>query len=232
MKSPQEIIADLHAMSDSAYTKKMSYFGIDSASALGIPQSKIKPYAKTIGKDHKLAQELWNFKIHEAKHLAILLMEPKKVTVEFAEKLVTETYSWDICDGLGMKIFPKTSFGLEKALEWSERGREFEKRSGFATMIGIILDRKVSNSTIEQFFPILEREAWDERNFVKKAVNWVLRQAGKRNLELHSKAIECGERILNQNTKTARWIATDALRELRSEIIKERLEKKQKSRAD
>ncbi|MEP5610775.1 MAG: DNA alkylation repair protein [Cyclobacteriaceae bacterium] len=232
MKTSQEIIDDLRSMSNPAYTKKMSHFGIDSTSAFGIPHSVLKPYAKTIDRNHELAVELWDFKIHEAKHLAILLMDPKKMTASFAEKLVTETYSWDLCDGLGMKIFPKTSFALEKAIKWTERSAEFEKRAGFATMIGIILDRKISDSTIALFFPILEREAWDDRNFVKKAVNWVLRQAGKRNLVLYPLAIQCGERIYAQGTKSARWIASDALRELRSDAIQERLRKKQKRRAD
>jgi len=232
MKTSKEIVEDLKSMANPAYTKKMSYFGIDSTAAFGIPHSVLKPYSKTIGRSHELAVELWGFKIHEAKHLAILLMDPKKVTPSFAQKLVSEIYSWDLCDGLGMKVFSKTPFALEKAIDWTERSAEFEKRAGFASMIGIILDRKIANATIEQFFPILEREAWDDRNFVKKAVNWVLRQAGKRNLELHPKAIKCAERIYAQNTKSARWIASDALRELRSEVIQERLTKRQKRRAD
>ncbi len=232
MKNLQEIINDLKEMSNPEYTNKMSYFGIDSTKALGIKNTVLKPYSKTIGKNQRLAEELWHVEIHEAKLLAILLMESKHVTVEFAEKVVSEIYSWDICDGLGMKIFPKTSFSLEKAMEWTERKPEFEKRVGFATMIGIILDKKIPDSTIEKFFPILEREAWDERNFVKKAVNWVLRQAGKRNLELNAKAIACAMKIHSQNTKSSKWIASDALRELRSDLIQERLEKKEKRRAD
>ncbi len=232
MKNLKEIIQDLEEMANPEYTQKMSYFGIKSTTALGIKNADLKPYAKILGKDQKLAEELWGVNIHEAKLLAILLMEPKKLTIDTAEKIASEIYSWDICDGLGMKIFSKTPFALEKAMEWTEREPEFEKRAGFATMIGIILDKKVPDTTIERFFPILEREAWDDRNFVKKAVNWVLRQAGKRNLELNEKAITCAERIQRQNTKSARWIAADALRELKSEIIKERLENKEKRRAD
>lgn len=232
MKTLQEVINDLREMSNPEYTNKMSYFGINSTSALGIRNSVLKPYAKTIGKNQRLAEELWNVEIHEAKLLAISLMEAKVTTIKSAEKWVSEIYSWDICDGLGMKVLSKASFALEKSMEWTERKPEFEKRAGFATMIGIILNKKVPNSTVEKFFPILEREAWDERNFVKKAVNWVLRQAGKRNLELNSKAIKCAENIYQQNSKAARWIATDALRELKSDLIKERLEKKEKRRAD
>lgn len=213
-------------MSKPEYTKKMAYFGIVSVDALGIKGAELKPYAKTLEKNQALAEELWDQNIHEAKHLTILLAEPKKVTEEVAEKWVRETYSWDLCDGLGMKIFPKTPFGLSKTSEWSEREPEFEKRSAYATMVGITLDRKVSDSVIESFFPIMEREAWDERNFVKKAINWSLRQAGKRNLYLNARAIESAERIQQQGSKPARWIAADALRELRSETIQERLKKK------
>ena len=232
MKKLQEIIDDLKEMSNPEYTNKMDHFGIKSTTALGIRNSVLKPYAKSIGKNQTLAEELWNVDIHEAKLLAISLMDPKVLTVKIAEKIVAEIYSWDICDGLGMKVFCKTPFALEKAVEWSKRELEFEKRAGFATMIGIILDKKVPDSTIEEFFSILEREAWDERNFVKKAVNWVLRQAGKRNLKLNTKAINCAERIHSQGTRSSRWIASDALRELRSDAIRERLEKKEKRRAD
>lgn len=233
MKTVEEIIEDLHRMANPTYIKKMEYFGIDAGQALGIMNGDLKPYAKTLGKSQEVAEVLWQYPIHEAKHLSILLSEPLKLSEGIAEKWVSQLYSWDVCDGLGMKVFSKTSFGMIKAVEWTTREPEFEKRAGFATMVGITLNRKISDALIESFFPIFELEAWDERNFVKKAVNWALRQAGKRNLELNKKAIECAERIKLQNTKAARWIANDALRELKSETIQERLEKReQKKRAD
>jgi len=206
--------------------EKMAHFGIDSTQALGIKSADLKPYARTIGKNQELSEALWNQPIHEAKHLAILLAEPQKLPEEIAEKWIRELYSWDLCDGLGMKVFPKTSFGLKKVSEWAKREREFEKRTSFATMVGIILNSKVADSIIETFFPIIERESCDDRNFVKKGVNWALRQAGKRNLSLNQKAMECAERIKSQGTKTARWIATDAIRELKSDKVKERIKKR------
>lgn len=232
-KTVEEILTDLQAMANPEYIKKMEYFGINGDQALGIMNADLKPYAKTVDRSQVLAEALWQQPIHEAKHLSILLTEPKKLTEETAEKWVAQLYSWDICDGLGMKVFPKTSFGMKKALEWTTRHPEFEKRAGFATMVGNTLNRKIPDSSIESFFPIIMREAWDERNFVKKAVNWALRQAGKRSLYLNKKAIECAEGIKSQDTKSARWIANGALRELRSDVIQERLEKKeQKKRAD
>ena len=226
MKTVQQILSDLESMANPEYISRMEHFGISGAKALGIKNAELKPYGKSIGRNQALAEELWDQPIHEAKLLAIVLMEPKKITEEIAEKWISELYSWDVCDGLGMKVFPKTSFGLEKAKEWTEREPEFEKRAGFATMVGIVLDKKVSDETITLFFSIMEREAWDERNFVKKAVNWALRQAGKRNVNLNKQAIACAEKILSQDTKPARWIANDALRELKSDIIQERLKKK------
>ncbi|MEQ9402970.1 MAG: DNA alkylation repair protein [Cyclobacteriaceae bacterium] len=232
MKTVKKILSDLNEIANPEYIEKMEYFGIVSTEALGIKNAILKPYAKNIGRNQLLAEELWDVKIHEAKLLSISLCEPKKLTAKKAEQWVSEIYSWDICDGLGMKVFPKTTFGLKKAIEWTTREPEFEKRVGFATMVGIVLDRKVPDETIEAFFPIMEREAWDERNFVKKAINWTLRQAGKRNLSLNKKAIACAERVLAQDTKAARWIANDALRELKSDLIQERLMKKGKKRAD
>ena len=226
MKSVSEIVQELQSMANPEYTQRMSHFGIASSHALGIKNADLKPYARQIGKNQALAEALWKEPIHEAKLLATLLAEPKKLSEEVAEKWIADLYSWDICDALGMKAFPKTSYGYEKAFEWTKRKSEFEKRAGFATMVGIILDKKVSDEEIESFFPIMEREAWDERNFVKKAVNWALRQAGKRDLTLNKKAIQCAIRVKEQNTKSARWIASDALRELKSEAVQERLKKK------
>ena len=232
MKEIKEILSDLKDLENPEYISKMQHFGIEPRNALGIKSAQLKPYAKTLGKNQELADNLWNEAIHEAKLLAILLMEPKKITEIKAEKWVKELYSWDVCDGLGMKIFPKTPFAIEKAKEWCRRKNEFEKRAGFATIVGITLDRKISDDIIEEFFKEIEEEAWDDRNFVKKAVNWSLRQIGKRNLELNQKAITVAERVLTQETKSSKWIAKDALRELKSHIIQERLKKKHKKRAD
>lgn len=232
MKSKEEIIADLHNMSNPRYVQKMEYFGIVGAQALGIKHAMLKPYAKTLGKDQTLAEVLWNEKIHEAKHLSVYLAQPTKISLEVVEKWISELYSWDICDGLCMKVLPKTPYAYEKIADWSTREREFEKRAGFATMVGIILNRKVPDKDIEAFFPLIEQQTWDERNFVKKAVNWALRQVGKRNLNLNKKAIECAQRIKSQSSKAAKWIASDALRELRSTMIQERLARNEKRRAD
>lgn len=225
MKSLNAILKDLHDMADPEYISKMEYFGIKGApEALGIKNTILKPYAKKLGKSQPLANELWDQPIHECKHLAILLSEHKAFTEDIAEKWTSDCYSWDLVDGIGMKIVPLTPYAFEKVEKWSQREPEFEKRMAFALMVGILIRRKKeTDDRIASFFPIIERESWDERNFVKKGVNWALRQIGKKNLNLNSLAIEAAERIKSQDTKAARWIAADALRELKSDKIQARL---------
>ncbi|WP_420317998.1 DNA alkylation repair protein [Ekhidna sp.] len=226
MKTIKEILSDLQALSDPEYVSQMEYFGIKGGKALGIKNAVLKPYAKGLGKNQSLSNELWEQPIHECKHLAILTAIPKEFSESIAEKWTSDCYSWDLVDGIGMKILPGTPFAFRKIDEWSKREPEFEKRMAFATMVGLTLKgAKQPDEKIVQFFPIIERESWDDRNFVKKAVNWALRQIGKRNPNLNLQAIEAAERIKLQDSKAARWIAADALRELKSESIQERLNK-------
>lgn len=228
MKSLNRILEELNEMADPEYISRMEYFGIkDAPKALGIKSTVLKPYAKELGRDQSLADKLWNQPIHECKHLAILTAEPKIFTEEIAEKWTTECYSWDLVDGIGMKLLPKTPYAFDKVEEWSHREAEYEKRMAFALMVGIVIHIKtLPDDRIAAFFPILERESWDDRNFVKKAVNWALRQIGKKNLELNKQAIEVAKRIKSQDSRAARWIAADALRELQSDKIQERLKSK------
>ena len=224
MKALEEILKDLNDLANPEYVSQMEYFGIKGGKALGIKNAVLKPYAKGLGKDQNLAEELWDQPIHECKHLAILTANPKEFQESIAEKWTHECYSWDLVDGIGMKIIPQTSYAFKKVEEWSLTEPEFEKRMAFATMVGLSLKgAKQLDEKIEPFFTIIEREAWDDRNFVKKAVNWALRQIGKRNLYLNKQAIEVAERIKLQDSKSARWVATEALRELKSDKVQTRL---------
>jgi 3-methyladenine DNA glycosylase AlkD len=140
------------------------------------------------------------------------------VTEAQMEKWVKELRSWDICDGLCSNLFRKTEWAYAKASEWPEREEEFIKRAGFVMMAVLAVhDKAESDKTFVEFLGMIERESMDERNFVKKAVNWALRQIGKRNDVLHKKAIEYAERIAKQEARSAKWIAKDALREFQSE---------------
>jgi len=222
-----QILADLDEMSNPEYVSTMEHFGIKGGRALGIKNTVLKPYSKEIGRNQELACKLWDEPTHEAKLLALWISEPKKFTEEIAEKWVSESYSWDLIDSMGMKIVPKTDYAYTKVKEWSKRESEFEKRMAFATMVGIVLHhKKEPDETMIKFLPIIEREAWDERNFVKKAVNWALRTIGKRSMYLNKLAIESAKIIQKQDTKSARWIASDAIRELEGEKVQGRLRAK------
>lgn len=209
----------------------MKRFGIVTNKAFGISAPVLKEMAKGIKKEtedrHQLALELWETKIHEARILAYLIDDPKKVTEQQMDSWASDFDNWAICDGACGHLFCKSEFSYKKAYEWSEKEEEFVKRAGIVMMAWIAVhDKKADDQKIAQFLTVLENKADDERNFVKKAVNWSVRQIGKRNLALNKLAIESAERIQMQNTKSARWIAADALRELRSENVRERLERK------
>jgi 3-methyladenine DNA glycosylase AlkD len=182
--------------------------------------------AKEIKKNQALSLELWETGIHEARLLAGFIGDPKQVTEKQMDEWVADFDSWDVCDQVCMGLFDKTSFAYKKVVEWSGRKEEFVKRAGFAMMAALAVhDKKTGDEAFLGFLPIIERESTDERNFVKKAVNWALRQIGKRNRGLNKKAIETAKRIetQNPNSKCTRWIAKDALRELSSAAIQKRL---------
>jgi 3-methyladenine DNA glycosylase AlkD len=180
--------------------------------------------AKAIGKDHALAEQLWNSGIHEARILASMIDEPRLVTEEQVERWVAAFASWDVCDQCCGNLFDRTPFAYRKALEWSERSEEYVKRAGFALMAYLAVhDKRASDDAFEQFFPAIVAQATDERNFVKKAANWALRQIGKRSQRLNQRAIETAGAIGQIDARAARWIAADALRELTSEKVQQRL---------
>ena len=204
----------------------MARFGIDSSTAYGVPIPELRKLAREIKKNHKLALDLWEINNHESKILATMIADPEKTTEALMDKWVKDFYSWDVCDQCIMNLFEKTPYVYKKAYEWSERNEEFVKRAGFVLMARLgFTDRNAEDKKLEMFFPVIKREARDERNFVKKAVNWAIRQIGKRNKYLNVKAIELSEEIRKMNSKSARWIANDALRELQSEAVRKRLKK-------
>lgn len=226
----EEIVQKIKSLYNSVNVQGMARFGISAVNTYGVPMPVIRKLAKEIGKDHTLAQELWDTAIHEARILAALIDSPKEVTEVQMEKWVLDFESWDVCDQCCMNLFDKTPFAFKKAYEWSERQEEFVKRAGFVVMASVALhNKKAEDEKIKGFLEAIEREAYDERNFVKKAVNWALRQIGKRNSELNKCAIDSAQKILLQGTKASKWIASDALKELTgdkiSAMLKRRLEK-------
>ncbi|MBN1458494.1 MAG: DNA alkylation repair protein [Armatimonadetes bacterium] len=202
----------------------MARFGIVAKKAYGVPGPALRKLAKKIGKDHDLAQRLWASGIHDARLLAALVDEPAQVTEEQMEAWAADFDNWAVCDGVCLHLFDRTPFAHEKAIEWAGRKEEFVKRAGFALMACLAVhDKQAADAAFARFLPTIERESDDDRNFVKKAVNWALRQIGKRNLALNKKAIRTAQQIRKRNTRAARWIASDALRELSSEPVCVRL---------
>jgi len=220
----REIITQLKKHSSLKDKKGMARFGINSKYALGVRVPVLRNLAKKIGKDHKLAQSLWKSKIHEVRILASMIDEPKKVTEKQMEQWVKGFNSWDLCDQCCMNLFSKTSIAWKKTIEWTKRDEEFVKRAGFALMACLAWQNKeAKDKDFVKFFANIKKCSRDERNFVKKAVNWALRQIGKRNLVLNREAIKTAKEIQKIDSKSAKWIANDAIRELTSEKVQERL---------
>jgi 3-methyladenine DNA glycosylase AlkD len=218
------VIQALEGMGDRANVAGMARFGIRPRTrVLGVSVVELRKLARQIGHDHAMAAVLWRSGIHEARLLATLVEDPVRVTEAQAERWVRTLDSWDICDQLCGNLLDRTPFAVAKAVEWSSREPQFEKRAAFALMASLAHRRGAPDATLARFLPVIRREATDERNFVKKAVNWALRQIGKRSEPLRIKAIATAERIATMDSPSARWIASDALRELRSEAVRSRL---------
>ena len=223
MKS--DILDKLKALSDPKAVEGMARFGINPENTYGVSIPNLRKIARETGHNHALAQELWASGIHEARILASMIDDPKIATEEQLESWVKDFDSWDVCDQCCMNLFEKTGFAYRKAVEWSESDEEFVKRAGFVLMACLaVSDKKADNKQFEVFLPIIRREAPDNRNLVNKAVNWALRQIGKRNTGLNRKAIETAEEIQKMDSRSARWIASDAIRELTSESVRKRLQ--------
>ena len=211
----KEIVKILKSHANPANVAGMARYGINAKNTLGVSIPVLRKLAKQIGMNHALALEIWKTRIHEARILAALLGDPKQMTARQMGNWVRDFDSWDVCDQVCSNLFDKTTWARSKAVVWTQRHAEFIKRAGFVLMAALAVhDKQAPDELFMGFLPLIEREAHDERNFVRKAVNWALRQIGKRNKRLLRAAIAVARRIQRQDTKSARWIAADALREL------------------
>ena len=223
----EEVISQLKSMGSARNIEGMGRFGIKTENNLGVSVTTLRNYAKKIGTDHDLAVKLWESGIRDARMVAACIEDPKTVSEEQIDKWVNDFDSWDICDHCCGHLIDKTPFAYKKAKEWSGRKEEFQKRAGFALMAWLAVhDKKTDDSEFEEFLKIIKKESTDERNFVKKAVNWALRNIGKRDITMNKKAVDIAKEIQKIDSKFAKWIANDAIRELTSEKVKQRLEKK------
>ena len=220
----EKVLEKLKSMASPENVEGMARYGINPKNNLGISIYKLRPLAKDIGKNHELALKLWESGIHDARLLAVFIEDPAKVTGKQMDSWAKDFDSWDVCDQACTSLFDLTPFAWSKIIEWAERDEEFVKRGAFSLIAGLAVhDKKADDTKFENLFCIIKRETIDERNYVKKAVNWALRNIGKRNMSLNKKAVKTAREIQKIDSKTARWIASDAIRELTSEKIQKKL---------
>ncbi|TMD43185.1 MAG: DNA alkylation repair protein [Chloroflexi bacterium] len=218
----EQIIANLKQYANAQAIDGMARFGIRPTQALGVSIPTLRKMAKEIGRNQVLALELWDSGIHEARILASMIAEPRLVSAGQMEEWVNDFDSWDLCDQVCGNLFDKTPYAYQKAVQWSQQEQEFVRRAGFVMMAELAVhDKQAPDEAFLPFFPLIKQYADDERNFVKKAVNWALRQIGKRNDHLRGLALACAYDIQRMDSKTARWVAKDALKELQAREIKD-----------
>ncbi|HTQ60957.1 MAG TPA: DNA alkylation repair protein [Candidatus Solibacter sp.] len=220
-------LRELKELADPKVRKKLFYFGVNVPRAYGVSAPVLHKLARHIRKDQRLAEQLWSSGIHEARILAALIGEPEKITSAQMERWVHDFDSWDVVDTTCCYLYAAAKPAWRKIYEWSNRKAEFEKRAAFSLIAYLSYkDKAAEDGQFIEFLSVIEREAYDERNFVKKAVNWALRNIGKRNRRLNRAATRTAERIRQQDSRASRWIAADALRELQSNAVQARLRRK------
>jgi len=226
MASLEEVLKSLKAKAKPDKLEGMAKYAMRGEKRLGVSIPDLRKMAKELGKDHKLALKLWKTGIPDAMILAAMVDRPEDVTEQQMENWVKDINSWDVCDQLCMNLFENVPFVLEKINEWSKCEEEFVKRTAFALIACLAWhNKKAPDELFIKLFPIIKIGAMDERNFVKKAVNWALRNIGKRNPHLNKTSIKAAKEIQRMDSKAARWVASDAIRELESEAVQRRLKK-------
>jgi 3-methyladenine DNA glycosylase AlkD len=226
-----EIMSKLQSLANPENVKGMARYGINQHNNLGISIYILRPLAKEIGINHALALKLWDSTIHDARLLACFIDDPQQITSEQMDAWAEDFDSWDICDQACTSLFDLSPLAYKKVFQWADKEKEYVKRAAFSLIAGLAVhDKTATEQDFERFLSLCARHSNDERNYVKKAVNWALRNIGKRNLILNKKALKTAEEIKNRDSKSARWIAADAIRELTSQKVRQRLERKKKKK--
>lgn len=222
-----EIVKKLKSLGSKKNVEGMARFGIrPKTKVFGAPIPELRKMAKVIKKNHALALKLWDSGIHEARILAGMIAVPEKLTVSQVKKWINGFDSWDVCDQVCMNLFDKSRVAKSQIFNFAKSNKEFVRRTSFALIAALAFhDKKIKDKDFIKFFTLIKKYSTDERNFVRKAVNWALRQIGKRNINLNAKALKLAQDIHKINSKAAKWIASDAIRELTGESVKKRLKK-------
>jgi len=226
MATVADVLSKLQAKANSKNVEGMAKFGMSVKGRLGVSVPEMRKLAKEVGRDHRLAQSLWKTGIAEAQIVAALIDDPAAVTSTQMDRWVKDFDSWDVCDQACLSLFDKSPLAWQKIPEWAEREEEFVKRAAFALVAGLAWhDKLASDQRFVDLFPILMKGADDDRNYVKKAVSWAIRNIGKRNRKLNRAARKLAKDIQRIDSKASRWVSADALRELQSEAVQRRLSK-------
>jgi 3-methyladenine DNA glycosylase AlkD len=226
MATTKVVLNMLHAAARPDQLEGMARFGMTPERRLGVAVPDMRRIAKQVGKDHALALELWKTKIPEAMMVASMVDDPGKVTGKQMEEWVKDFNSWDVCDQVCMNLFEKTELAWKKAVDWSRRDEEYVKRAAFAVMACLAWhEKKAPDEKFIKFIPVVKRAATDERSMVKKSVSWALRNIGKRNSALNEVALRAAKEIQKMDARSARWIGSDAIRDLTSETVQKRFKR-------
>ena len=224
MTTLTEVMGKLTDQADPAQLDGMSRFGITAEKRLGVTVPQMRVIAKQTGKDHQLALALWETGIAEAMIVAAMVDVPAEVTEAQMEAWVVSFNSWDVCDQVCMNLFEKTPLAWDKIRDWSQREEEYVKRAAYALIACLAWhDKGASDENFIALFPLIKSGATDERNYVKKSVSWALRNIGKRNSNLNAVALQTAQDLKEMDLKSARWIGSDAVRDLNSDATRRRL---------
>jgi 3-methyladenine DNA glycosylase AlkD len=215
MASASQVLARLKALGDEEDLKGMARFGMAVEKRFGVSVPEMRKMAKEIGRDHALALQLWKTRIADARILASMIAEPESMRAKDLEDWVSGFDSWDVCDQVCMNLLEKVPLARREIPEWAAREEEFVRRSAFALIACLAWhDRSATDAEFRSYLPLIKQGAEDERNFVKKAVSWALRNIGKRNPALHEAAMRTARELQRKGSKTARWVAADTIRDL------------------
>jgi 3-methyladenine DNA glycosylase AlkD len=223
----QRVLRELKRLGERRNVEGMARFGIVAKDVFGVSKPKIEKLAQKLGRNHELGLRLWETGNHDARILAGMVCERRLVTGKLMEQWVRDFDNWDVCDGTCCHLFVFAGPAWQKAYSWTRRKAEFEKRAGFSLAAFLAChDKTAPDAEFRKYLKVIEREACDERNFVRKAVNWALRGIGKRNVALNRAAMASAKRISRQDSRAAQWIAADAIRELQSNAVQQRLRRR------
>jgi 3-methyladenine DNA glycosylase AlkD len=207
------VVATLKRLSNKATRDGMARYAIPSDNAFGVTVGAMRKLAKELGRSHELAGELWQTGWYEARMMSSLLDEPERVTPAQMDRWCRDFDSWAICDTVCFHLFDRTPHAFRKVEQWARWEGEFQKRAAFALLASLALhDKHTEDAPFAKCLPLVERAATDERNFVKKGVNWALRAVGRRSPKLRAASIQVAQRLADSPHATPRWVGKDALR--------------------